>query len=120
MTVLVVEDSVEVRGRLLDLLASLPEIEVVGVAATNTEAADLFETFAPEVVTLDVSLRDGSSLRTLRRLMAAARPPVVIVLTDHAHPHYRERYLEAGARHFLVKSDMAQLQDLLRDLLDKK
>jgi pilus assembly protein CpaE len=118
MKVLVVEDSLDFRGRILKLLRPLPGVEVVGVASTNAEAIALCAALRPDVVTLDVSLRDGSSLRTLHRMMAAEPQPVVIVLTDHSQPHYRQRYLEAGAKYFVAKSDLEKLPEVIHENLD--
>jgi len=114
MKVLVVEDSLDFRARILKLLQPLPGVEVVGVASTNSEAVALCAALQPDLVTLDVSLRDGSSLRSLHRMVASEPPPLVIVLTDHWQPHYRQRYLEAGAKHFLAKSDLEKLPELIR------
>jgi DNA-binding NarL/FixJ family response regulator len=117
MKVLVVEDSPPVRERILRLLESEPRLRVIGTASTNAEAWALFEAHHPELVTLDVSLADGVSLGTLKRMIASGIPPMVIVLTGHVEPGYRERYLEAGATHFMSKLDLDRLPDLLREIL---
>ena len=119
MKVLVVEDSAPVRDRILRLLAEERRLSVVGVASTNAEAVALFETFHPELVTLDVSLPDGVTLETLKRMVASDRPPVVIVLTGHVQAHYRERYIKAGATHFLSKLDLDRLPSILDAILSE-
>lgn len=120
MKVLVVEDSAPLRDRILRLLAEERRVRVVGVASTNAEAVALFEEFHPELVTLDVSLPDGVSLETLRRMVESDRPPTVIVLTGHVEAHYRERYLKAGATHFLSKLDLDRLPSIVDAILSER
>jgi DNA-binding NarL/FixJ family response regulator len=114
MKVLVVEDSAPMRDRILRLLAEERRLSVVGVASTNAEALALF------VVTLDVSLPDGVRLETLKRMVASDRPPLVIVLTEHVESHYRERYMSAGATHFVSKPDLDRLPLLLDAILSER
>jgi two-component system chemotaxis response regulator CheB len=116
MKLLIVEDSPEIVARIRRLLESEEDIEIVGDAPSNAAAAELFARHRPEVVTLDVRLADGASMRSLRSMMAGAHRPAVIVVTDHAIDPYRQRYLAAGATHVLAKSDLASLPDLLRSI----
>ena len=116
MKLLIVEDSPEIVARVSRLLEAEPAVEIVGTAASNAEAIALFERHEPDVVTLDVRLADGVSLRALRAMMAARRPPLVVVVTDHAMDPYRQRYLTAGAIHVLAKTDLIALPGLIRSL----
>jgi two-component system, chemotaxis family, protein-glutamate methylesterase/glutaminase len=113
---LIVEDSPEIAARIQRVLAADAGLEVVGTAASNAQAIALFERFRPDVVSLDVRLDDGSSMRSLRRMMAADPPPAVIIVTDHILDPYRQRYLAAGAVHVMAKSDLAALPALIRSI----
>jgi DNA-binding NarL/FixJ family response regulator len=119
MKVLVIEDSPPLRERILRLLRAEPRLTVVGVASTNAEAMALFDALRPELVTLDVSLPDGITLETLKRMRAREPAPTVIVLTGHVQPHYRDRYLKAGAREFVSKLDLEQLPEIIAAILEE-
>lgn len=118
MKVLVVEDSPPVRDRIVRLLAAEPRLTIVGTASTNVEALALFEALHPELVTLDASLTDGMTLETMTRMLASPTPPTVIVITGHVEPRYRERYLKAGATHFMSKLELDRLPTLVESILE--
>jgi DNA-binding NarL/FixJ family response regulator len=120
MKVLVVEDSAPVRERIVRLLAGDARLTIVGTAATNAEAMARFAASHPELVTLDVSLPDGVTLDTMVRMLASPTPPAVIVITGHVEPGYRERYIRAGATHFMSKLDLDQLPALVRSVLESR
>src|SRR5690606_29379414 len=120
MRVLVVEDSPPVRDRIVRLLAVEPGRTIVGTAATNVEAVALCDELHPDLVTLDVSLPDGVTVDTMRHMLASAAPPTVIVVTGHVEPGYRDRYVKAGATHFMSKIDLDQLPALVGSLLDRR
>ena len=50
-----------------------------------------------------MTLADGNGLELARRLRASGRDSVVIVLTTHDIPEYRDEALRSGANYFMVK-----------------
>jgi two-component system chemotaxis response regulator CheB len=77
--VLVVDDSAFMRTALSRMIALDPDLRVVGVAATGTEALQTIETLDPDVITLDVEMPGLDGLETLRRIMAQFPRPVIMV-----------------------------------------
>jgi two-component system chemotaxis response regulator CheB len=76
--VLVIDDSAVVRSTLSQVLASDPEIDVVGTAADPFIAAERMRQQAPDVITLDIEMPRMDGLTFLQRLMAQHPIPVVI------------------------------------------
>jgi len=76
--VLVVDDSALVRRTLTEVLASDPEIEVIGAAADPFVAADRISEQLPDVITLDIEMPKMDGLTFLQKLMAQHPIPVVI------------------------------------------
>lgn len=100
--VLLVEDSALVVGALRLLLEESGYS--VTSAATVREAIDAAERDAPDVMLLDLTLRNESGLDVLASLAAAHRAPrVTIALTGHDEPAVREQCLRAGCRDVLIK-----------------
>lgn len=101
--VLVAEDSTVVRER---LVWALKEAGVARVdeAATVDETVALARERGPDVVLLDLELRDGSGLAAVPAILAANPRALVVVLTNHAAPEYRRRAQAAGAHLFFDKS----------------
>jgi two-component system OmpR family response regulator len=58
----------------------------------------------PDAVILELQLATGSGLTVLRHLRWTGRKILVIVLTNHSSPSYRQACLAEGADHFLDKS----------------
>lgn len=77
--VLVIDDSVAVRGVLTNELSKHPEIEIVGGAADPLIASDLIEKLCPDVLTLDINMPRMDGITFLRGLMRHKPMPVVVV-----------------------------------------
>ncbi|WP_126976381.1 chemotaxis-specific protein-glutamate methyltransferase CheB [Frigidibacter oleivorans] len=77
--VLVVDDSAMMREVLRQGLSRDPGIEVVGLAASAAQAAEMLSDRAVDVMTLDIEMPQLDGLSFLRQLMAGPRLPVVVV-----------------------------------------
>lgn len=103
--VMLVDDHAIVRTGLRAVLGAAPEIEVMGEAASGTEAVALLARRSADVVVMDISMADGDGIAATREITGAgAGAPRVLVLTMHAEEAYLEAVLEAGASGYLVKS----------------
>lgn len=80
LRILIVEDSLTVRARLINTIAADPECEVVGEAADGETAVRLCSALRPDVVSLDLMLaRAMSGLDVTEHIMAYCPTPIVIV-----------------------------------------
>jgi two-component system chemotaxis response regulator CheB len=77
--VLIVDDSAFMRTALSRMVASDPDIRVVGTAGTGQEALDRLPALNPDVITLDVQMPGLDGLQTLSRIMAEFPRPVIMV-----------------------------------------
>ncbi|MFN8458819.1 MAG: response regulator transcription factor [Anaerolineae bacterium] len=102
--VLIADDSMIVRERLVTILNELAGIEMVGQAENVTEAINAIEKLRPDVVILDIRMPGGSGIDVLHHIRQAGGGPMVIILTNYPFPEYRQRCLNAGADFFLDKS----------------
>lgn len=76
--VLVVDDSAVVRQTMTELIASDPELEVMGAAGDPFVAAQRIRAERPDVITLDVEMPRMDGVTFLRKLMSQHPIPVVI------------------------------------------
>jgi two-component system cell cycle sensor histidine kinase/response regulator CckA len=104
MKVLIVDDSVEIRRRLGELLSALPGVVRVDAVDGATEARRAIELQLPDVVVLDLHLPIGSGFELLKAVHAAPRPVTTIVLTNDPTRQWRRSCLQAGADFFFDKS----------------
>ena len=103
--VLVVEDSLTVRKRLLQVLATDPVIEVAGEAGDGKTAIELCSELHPDVVTLDMQLPVLSGLAVAEYIMAYCPTPILIVSSSTNRGDLYKTYdaLAAGALDVLEK-----------------
>jgi CheY-like chemotaxis protein len=76
----------------------------VGAVSTESAAINAVDTQQPDVVLLDLRLKEGTGFSVMRHLKHVSKQPVVIVITNYALPQYRREAEALGARFFLDKS----------------
>jgi two-component system chemotaxis response regulator CheB len=112
--VLVIDDSTFVRQALARMLASDPEIEVVGLASDGSDGHAKACALRPDVITLDMRMPRMDGLEALRRIMADCPAPVLL-LSSHTTEgaSLTMRGLEMGAMDFVDKSSVQGPMNLL-------
>ena len=77
--VLIVDDSAFMRTAISRMIASDPNISIVGTAGSGIEALQKIPSLNPDVITLDVQMPGLDGLQTLSRIMAEFPRPVIMV-----------------------------------------
>src|SRR6185295_14663177 len=77
--VVVVEDSLVQRAKLVAVLEADDDIRVVGEATTALEAIALVASLRPDVVTLDLNIPDGGGQFALEQIMANTPTPILVL-----------------------------------------
>lgn len=105
--VLVVEDSLTVRKRLVEVLSADPECEVVAEASDGQAAITLCERLRPDVITLDMVLPKIDGVAATEHIMAFCPTPIVIVSASYNRGEVMSTLdaLAAGAVDVLEKPD---------------
>ena len=112
--VLVVDDHPTFRRGLGALLASLPDVELVGEAADGDAAVERAAALAPDVVVMDLDMPGVGGIEATRRIVAAQPSVAVLVLTMLDEDESVFAAMRAGARGYVVKG--ADTDDVLRAL----
>jgi DNA-binding NarL/FixJ family response regulator len=121
--VLVVEDSLVIRVALAQRLEDDQRFTVVGYAATADEAIAALTQGLPDVVIIDLHLKQGTGYDVLTYLLRARASAdfKAIVLTNYASAAHRRRAMDLGASDFFDKSmQFEDMLDGLRVWADKK
>ena len=120
MKVFIVDDSKIVRDRLVILLSDLKKIEVIGQAKSTRQAIVAIRKLKPDVVILDIRMRDGNGIEVLANIKKDKSSPVIIMLTNYPYPQYRKKCLDAGADFFFDKStEFERVIEVCQDLIAK-
>jgi two-component system chemotaxis response regulator CheB len=112
--VLVVEDSLTVRQRLVDILSSDSDIELVGEAGDGRRAIELCERYRPDIVTMDIMLPSMSGLAATEYIMAHCPTPILVVSASINRGELFKLYdtLAAGAVDVLEKPTGTEVDDV--------
>jgi two-component system chemotaxis response regulator CheB len=111
--VLVVDDSITVRERLVEALSADPDLLVVGQADNGKTAIELCLNLRPDVVTLDMMLPIMTGLAATEYIMAHCPTPILIVSASTNRGELFRTYeaLAAGALDVLEKPTGAEIGD---------
>lgn len=109
--IVLADDHVVVRQGFRMILASQPDMEIVGEAGEGRAVIELAEKLHPDIVVMDVAMPGLNGIEATRRLMSLSPAPRVLALSMHKDAVYVREMLRAGARGYLLKD--APQQDLL-------
>lgn len=116
VTVLLVDDSDEIRFLLRANLESDGRFVVVGEAANGREAIDAAGVLQPDAVILDASMPVMTGIDALPHLREVAPDAALIVLSAYSEGRLAELAAEAGAVAYLEKG--TAMADLVRVVLE--
>jgi DNA-binding NarL/FixJ family response regulator len=102
--VLVADDHAILRAGLRMLIAAQPDMAVVGEAGDSREALEKARALAPDVLTLDLTMPGGNSIKVIEQLRQECPGTRVLVLTMHDDPAYLRAVLAAGGAGYVVKT----------------
>ena len=101
--VVIVDDIPETREHLTKLLGFEPDIEVVGAAASGSEALEIAARLQPDVVLMDINMPGMDGIATTEQLSANVPTTAIVMMSVQGEADYLRRSMLAGAREVLVK-----------------
>jgi DNA-binding NarL/FixJ family response regulator len=107
--VLIADDQVMIRDGLATLLASAPDIEVIGQAGDGHQAVVMAREHDPDVIVMDIRMPAMDGLAATEKIVGGNpdEGPRVLVLTTFDLDEYVYEALGAGASGFLLKDASA-------------
>lgn len=104
--VLLVDDHPITRCGLRELLNQQLSMEVCGEAASAELAAGMSRDLQPDAAIIDISLPATNGIELTKTLRCCAPETAVLILTMHDEALYAEESMRAGARGYLMKSEV--------------
>jgi DNA-binding NarL/FixJ family response regulator len=101
--VLIADDHPVVRAGLQGMLASQPDFELVGEAATGKEAVTLAAQLRPDVVLMDLRMAEMDGAAATAQIQTQQPKTPVLVLTTYDTNADILRAIDAGATGYLLK-----------------
>ncbi|MEX0960441.1 MAG: response regulator transcription factor [Burkholderiales bacterium] len=103
MRVMIVDDHTLVRAGIRMLLSSIENVEVVAEASDGAEAIAAIAQYEPDVVLMDLTMKDVGGLEATARIKAEHPDTRILILSMHANEEYVLQALRAGAVGYLLK-----------------
>ncbi|GAT72106.1 response regulator containing a CheY-like receiver domain and an HTH DNA-binding domain [Microbacterium sp. HM58-2] len=101
--VVLVDDQALFRAGIRMLVASQPDLDVVGEAGDGREAIDLVRTTRPDVVLMDIRMPVMDGLTATAEILSQPDPPRIVMLTTFDLDEAAARAIRQGASGFLLK-----------------
>src|SRR5258708_17494324 len=92
-----------VRDGIAAIINLQPDMQLVGAAATGSEALEQFFELHPDVALVDLQLPDMSGFDLITRIKIKSKNARIIVLSSHEGDVDIQRALEVGAQGYVVK-----------------
>ena len=107
ITVILADDHRLVRKALRSVLEHEHDVEVIAETADLSSTVRLVSSRAPDVLSLDLQMPNGSSIELIGRLRRQVPRMEIVVVTMHSSPVFARAALDAGACGYVLKSHAA-------------
>ena len=103
--IIIVDDHPIVRQGLAELINHENDLVVCGQAEGALDAMEVIKDLEPDIVIVDISLKDISGLELIKDIRVRYPQTPVLVLSMHDESLYAERSLRAGAKGYIMKQE---------------
>ena len=104
---LLVDDHSLIRAGVRALVMDIPGYAVIGEASDGSQLLEMFDRLLPDIVLLDISMKQTGGLEALQRLKRQHPLSKVLILSMHTDPALIMQALESGAHGYLLKDTTA-------------
>ncbi len=117
--IIIVDDHPIVRQGLGDLINREKDLVVCAQAENASQAIKAIKTQDPDMVIVDISLKEGSGLELIKDVKFKFDTVPMLVLSMHPEFLYAERALRAGAKGYIMKQEPnKEVIGAIRKILD--
>jgi len=100
--IMIVDDSTHARLRLKKILADAGH-DIVGEAATGSDAVVKYSLIKPDIVTMDITMPDMNGIDALRGIMEQDENAKIVMITALSQSNKVLEALKAGAKNYITK-----------------
>jgi DNA-binding NarL/FixJ family response regulator len=104
--VLLVDDHVLVRAGIRALIEAIEGAQIVAEASNGREAISLAREHKPDLVVMDISMKELNGIEATEGILVAAPSAKVLMLSMHAAEEFVRRAMKAGASGYVVKDSV--------------
>jgi DNA-binding NarL/FixJ family response regulator len=101
--VLILDDHPVVRFGIAAIVASQPDMEVIGQASRGREAIEIYREHHPDVTLIDLRLPDISGVQVIRSIRSLNKDAKLMVITTYDGDEDIFQAIRAGAAGYIIK-----------------
>jgi DNA-binding NarL/FixJ family response regulator len=105
---MIIDDHPIVRQGLTQLIEQEDDLHICGEAAGVDEAKEKLEKANPDLVLLDISLKNSNGIDLIKHIRTGFPEVYVLVLSLHDASAYADRVIQSGARGFVSKTEAVE------------
>lgn len=110
--ILIVDDSSIMRKMIKNTLDSGDHL-VVGEAKNGKDAVELYKTLNPDLVTMDITMREMDGFAAAKEILAYDKNAQIIFLSNLDKEKYSEDTKSIGAKGYVNKHKAKEILDLI-------
>ena len=111
--ILIVEDEeIECSALAVMLKYNRQDIQEIRTAANGIEALEIYRTFAPDIVLMDINLPGVNGLNVIRQMQMLKQNAYFVIVSAHSQFSYAQEAMRLDVTDFLVKP--IRLEDINR------
>lgn len=109
MRIVIVDDDYLVTEALKTILEVNKDVQVLATGADGREAVKLFEEYRPDVLLMDIRMKNMSGLEASAEILKGDPEANILLLTTFLDDEYIVKALRLGAKGYLLKQDYANI-----------
>ena len=109
MRIVIVDDDYLVTEALKTILEVNKDVQVLATGTDGREAVKLFEEYRPDVLLMDIRMKNMSGLEASAEILKADPEANILLLTTFLDDEYIVKALRLGAKGYLLKQDYANI-----------
>ncbi|MFH0880621.1 MAG: response regulator transcription factor [Lentisphaerota bacterium] len=103
--IMIVDDHPLMREGIARLINEQKDLQVCCEANSAGQARERLESFKPDLVLMDLKLKDASGLELIQTMGQKFPGMLTLVLSMHDEKQYAEKAIHAGARGYVMKTE---------------
>lgn len=120
INVAIADDHSLFREGIRMIISDMPGITLCLEASSGEDLLARLENASPDVILLDIEMKDLNGIETMKKLLEIKPAPKVIVLSMHTEPRMISYMMELGAHGYLQKdARKEELEIAIRTVFDK-
>lgn len=110
--ILIVDDSSMMR-KMISKILQPPAHIIVGEAKSGKEAVDLYKVLRPDIVTMDITMRDMDGFTAAKEIFKFDESAQIIFLSNLDEDRYHDEIKNMGAVGFVNKHKSKEILELI-------